>query len=74
MPVRIKPVSIRALMAERGYKTQVELAKAATMQPQHINRIMRNAGTAGMTLKTLERLCAALDCQPGDILEYKAEP
>ncbi len=27
-------------------------------------------GTGGLDRKTLARLCAALDCQPGDLMEY----
>jgi len=27
----------------------------------------------GVRFETLERICAALDCQPGDILEYRPE-
>ena len=28
----------------------------------------------GISPKVLERLCVALDCQPGDIMEYIPEP
>jgi putative transcriptional regulator len=30
---------------------------------------MKN-GTGGIDTRTIERLCAVLDCQPGDIMEY----
>ena len=29
-------------------------------------------GTGGLDAKTLARLCEVLNCQPGDLMEYKA--
>lgn len=33
---------------------------------------LRN-GTGGLDSKTIARICAVLDCQPGDIMEYVAD-
>lgn len=33
--------------------------------------ILKNGKAKAIRLSTLEAICAALDCQPGDILEYK---
>jgi putative transcriptional regulator len=33
--------------------------------------ILKNAKAKAVRLSTLEAICEALDCQPGDILEYK---
>ena len=33
--------------------------------------ILKNAKAKAVRLSTLESICKALDCQPGDILEYK---
>ncbi len=33
--------------------------------------ILKNAKAKAIRLSTLEAICRALDCQPGDILEYK---
>ena len=30
-------------------------------------------GTGGLDAKTIARLCAVLDCQPGDLMEYVKE-
>jgi putative transcriptional regulator len=30
-------------------------------------------GTGGLDAKTISKLCALLDCQPGDIMEYVPE-
>jgi putative transcriptional regulator len=33
--------------------------------------ILKNGKAKAVRLSTLESICKALDCQPGDILEYK---
>ena len=35
--------------------------------------ILKNGKAKAIRLSTLEAICKALDCQPGDILEYKAK-
>ena len=65
----IKTRSIRLLMEERGFKTQRELSEASGIQYQHLNRILRGHLPKGMRMETLDRLCFALGCQPGDVLE-----
>ncbi|MEK5482717.1 MULTISPECIES: helix-turn-helix domain-containing protein [unclassified Viridibacillus] len=35
--------------------------------------ILKNGKTKAIRLSTLERLCKALECQPGDILAYKSD-
>lgn len=35
--------------------------------------ILKNGKAKAIRLSTLEAICKALDCQPGDILEYKGE-
>ncbi len=34
---------------------------------------LREGKTPNLTLNTLDRLCSALGCQPGDLLEYAPE-
>ena len=34
---------------------------------------LKNGHVSAIRFSTLEAICEALDCQPGDILEYKAE-
>jgi putative transcriptional regulator len=36
--------------------------------------ILKNGKAKAIRLSTLEAICKALDCQPGDLIEYKAEP
>lgn len=35
--------------------------------------ILKNGKSKAVRFSTLEALCKALDCQPGDILEYRAD-
>lgn len=35
--------------------------------------ILKNGKAKAVRLSTLEAICRALDCQPGDILEYKKD-
>jgi len=35
--------------------------------------ILKNGKAKAVRLSTLEAICKALDCQPGDLLEYKPE-
>ena len=35
--------------------------------------ILKNGKAKAVRLTTLEAICKALDCQPGDILEYRTE-
>lgn len=35
--------------------------------------ILKTGKARAMRLETLDRLCAALDCQPGDLLEFLPE-
>lgn len=35
--------------------------------------ILKNGKAKAIRLSTLEAICRALDCQPGDLLEYKNE-
>ena len=35
--------------------------------------ILKNSKAKAIRFSTLEAICKALDCQPGDILEYKSD-
>ena len=36
--------------------------------------ILKTGKAKAVRLETLEAICAALDCQPGDILEFRIKP
>lgn len=46
-----------------------ELADAVGITPANLS-ILKNGKAKAIRLSTLEAVCRALDCQPGDILEY----
>jgi putative transcriptional regulator len=35
--------------------------------------LLKNGKVKGVKMATLDKLCAALDCQPGDLLEYQKD-
>ena len=35
--------------------------------------LLKNGKVKAIKLSTLEKICEALDCQPGDILEYRRD-
>lgn len=62
-------VHVYEMMAKRGIKTRKQLAEAAGVHQTHIGKIV-DGKVKRVDLGTLEGLCRALDCQPGDLLEY----
>lgn len=66
MPIKIK---IDVILAERKMSV-TELAEKVGITMANIS-ILKNERARAIRLSTLEAICAALDCQPGDILEYK---
>lgn len=47
-----------------------ELATAIELTPANLS-ILKTGKAKAVRFSTLEAICKALDCQPGDILEYK---
>ena len=60
---------IYEMMAKRGIKTRKQLAELVGIHQTHIGKIVDGKVTR-LELSTLEGLCRALNCQPGDLLEY----
>lgn len=56
------------VMNTRGI-SQNALAKRCGVKRQFIQRIA-NEQPPRISLSTVEKLCTALDCQPGDLLEH----
>lgn len=36
--------------------------------------LLKSGKVKGIRFDTLEKICEALQCQPGDLLEYRADP
>ena len=49
-----------------------ELAQKVDITMANLS-ILKNNKARAIRFSTLEAICAALDCQPGDILEYRRE-
>ena len=52
--------------------TSRELAKKVGITEANLSSLQTGQAKA-LRLSTLESLCKALDCQPGDLLEYQPE-
>ena len=61
------------VMLARRKMSSGELAEKVGITPANLS-ILKCGKAKAIRLSTLESLCAALDCQPADILEYRAEP
>lgn len=49
-----------------------ELAEAIGMSQTNLS-LLKSGKVKGVRFATLEAICSYLDCQPGDILEYRKE-
>jgi DNA-binding Xre family transcriptional regulator len=69
----IKTRAIKFWIQEAGFRSQAEFARAANIDRSRLNKIINNSFEGGLSLATVDKLCAVLDCQPGEILEYRPE-
>lgn len=65
-------VNLNVMLARRKMRSK-ELAERIGITEQNVS-LLKSGKVRGVRFDTLERICAALDCQPGDILEYRPEP
>ena len=67
------PIVVRLdrVMADRKVRLN-ELAERVGVSNVNLSRL-KNGHVSAIRFSTLEAICAALDCQPGDILEYRPE-
>ena len=61
-------VHLDVMMAQKGIGL-VELANKIEITPANLS-ILKNNKAKAVRLSTLNSICKALDCQPGDILQY----
>ena len=62
-------INIDVMLAKRKMSV-TELAEKVGITMANLS-ILKNAKAKAIRLSTLYAICRALDCQPGDILEYK---
>lgn len=61
-------VNIDVMLAKRKMQSK-ELAEILGITPANLS-ILKTGKAKGIRFDTLEAICKALDCQPGDILEF----
>lgn len=64
-------VNLDVMLARRKMRAKA-LAEHVGITEQNIS-LLRSGKVKGVRFETLEKICEALDCQPGDILEYQPE-
>ena len=65
MPIRI---TLDDVLVARKLKAK-QIAAAIGVSETHLS-LFRSGKVRGVRFSTLARLCAALDCQPGDLIAY----
>lgn len=66
MPIRI---CLDEVLAARQLKAK-QIAAQIGVSETHLS-LFRSGKVRGVRFSTLTKLCAALDCQPGDLLVYE---
>ncbi|MDA9441255.1 Cro/Cl family transcriptional regulator [Bradyrhizobium sp. CCBAU 51745] len=61
-------VNLDVMLAKRKIRSR-ELAARIELTEANVS-LLKSGKVRGIRFDTLERICAVLDCQPGDILEY----
>lgn len=64
-------VELDVMLARRKMRSK-ELAERIGITEQNVS-LLKSGKVKGVRFETLEKICEALDCQPGDILVFKAE-
>jgi putative transcriptional regulator len=62
-------VNLDVMLARRKMRSR-ELAERVGITEQNIS-LLKSGKVRGVRFDTLERICAVLHCQPGDLLEYR---
>ena len=64
-------VNVDVMMARRKISSQ-ELAERIGITQANLS-ILKTGKAKAVRFSTLDAICKALDCQPGDILEYRKD-
>ncbi len=64
-------VNLDVMMAKRKISLS-ELADRIDLTPANLS-ILKTGKARAVRFSTLDRICKVLNCQPGDILEYRDE-
>ena len=65
-------INVDVMLARRKMSSG-ELAQRVGITAANLS-ILKTGRAKAIRFSTLEALCQALDCQPGDLLEYRPDP
>ena len=63
-------VDLDVMLARRKMRSK-ELAERIGLTEQQVS-LLKSGKVKGMRFETLEKICAVLDCQPGDLIRYES--
>jgi len=64
-------VTLDVMLARRKMKAR-DLAEKVGITEQNLS-LLRTGKVKGVRFSTLEKICEALECKPGDILDYEGD-
>ena len=64
-------INLDVMLARRKMKSK-DLAAHVGITEQNLS-LLKSGKVKGIRFSTLENICEHLDCQPGDILEYRSD-
>ena len=64
-------VNLDVMLAKRKMRSK-ELAEQIGITEANLS-LLKSSKVKGVRFETLDKICAALECQPGDLFEYKAQ-
>jgi putative transcriptional regulator len=65
-------VNLDVMLAKRKIRSR-DLAARIGIAEQNLS-LLKSGKVKGIRFETLEKICGELDCQPGDLLEYRPDP
>ncbi|MGV6838596.1 MAG: helix-turn-helix domain-containing protein [Planktomarina sp.] len=65
-------VRLDVMLAKRKMRSK-DLARRIGITEANLS-LLKSGKVKGVRFDTLEKICEALDCQPGDLLEYENTP
>lgn len=64
-------VNLDVMLARRKMRSK-ELAERIGISEQNVS-LLKSGKVRGVRFETLSKICEVLDCQPGDLLEYRSD-
>ena len=64
-------VNLDVMLAKRKMRSK-ELAERINLTEQNVS-LLKSGKVRGIRFDTLSKICAVLDCQPGDLLEHRPD-